>query len=211
MSVTMMGANDWPDADDETAGTATGLLEDLGVASGHDPVTAVGAAVSWLGRALPALLDHCTDPEATDMAQMLADVRDARIALQGLERDVEVATAKAMLGDQALTPTLRVERERRPDRKAWDHQGWRSEARAKVVQAMGLKGAQGVIDAAGEVLPAEVLHKALAAVDEVHGSAPPRLTQLRGLGVDPDDYCERSPGAWKVTVTRMANETEGAD
>lgn len=159
---------------------------------------------------VPALIDQCTAPDASDMAELLASVREARERLQQVERDLETATAKAMIGDQIITPTMRVERSRAADRKAWDHAGWQSDARAKVLRARGLLGAVAVITADGEELPVSELHAALSDLQSVHGSAAPRLTQLRGLGLDPDDYCERSPGRWAVRVQRLADETEGA-
>lgn len=168
----------------------------------------VTTAVADLEAAMDGLLGACTDPQGMDVAELYAAVSEARVRLQGLERDAEAATARAMLGDYAETPTLRVERSRRADRKAWDHEGWQADVRHKVLQAAGLKGAQGVINAAGEVLDASVLHDLMAAVEGVHGSTAPRVTAMRQLGIDPDDYCERTPGGWQVKVTRLADETE---
>lgn len=173
-----------------------------------DPLENVGASVAALGESLPALMDACTDPHATDLAELLVTVQDARKALQDMERDVELETAKRMLDDYAETPTLRVERHRSTDRKAWDHDGWKRDVRAKAVQAAGLRGAQGVLSADGEVLPADALWEVLEILQNAHGAAAPKTTALRGLGLDARDYCESSPGAWHVRVTRMADETD---
>lgn len=173
-----------------------------------DVVTAVNEAVETLGKALPALLEQCTDPQATDMAEVLASIVEARVALQGLERDVENATAKAMLGDFAQTPTLRVERSRAADRKTWDHEAWQSDLRTKVLRAHRLLGLSAVIDSNGEEVPLQELYDAMADLQSVHGSTSPRLTQMRGFGLDPDDYCAKVPGTWRVKVTRMADESE---
>jgi len=178
-----------------------------------DPVAGVTGAVDVLAKALPGLMASCTDPEATDLAELFVTLQDARKALQALERDAELACAKAMLSDLAETPTLRVERSRATDRKAWDHDEWKRDVRAKAVQAHGLKGAQAIITEAGEELPATVLWDVLATLQNAHGAAAPKTTALRALGLDARDYCESSPGAWTVRVTRMAKEgqTDGTD
>lgn len=173
-----------------------------------DPLAGVVSAVQRLAEAVPALLDACTDPQGTDMAELLDIIREQRTKLYALEGQVEEACARALLDDMTTTPTLRIERHRTTDRKAWDHAGWQRDVRAKVLQAAGLKGAQGVLTADGEVVPASVLYDLLAQVEQVHGSAAPKTTALRSLGLDARDYCESSPGRWTVKVTRMADETE---
>lgn len=165
-------------------------------------------AVDALERDLPDWLEGCTDPQGLDVAELLAGIRDQRVKLQALELAAEEACAKALLDDMTTTATLRVERHRTSDRKAWDHAGWQRDVRAKVLQAAGLKGAEGVITADGEVLPASVLYDLLTQVEAAHGSAAPKTTALRSLGLDARDYCETSPGRWTVRVTRMADETE---
>lgn len=176
-----------------------------------DAVTAVNKAVEALEQALPGLLEQCTDPQATDMAEVLASIRDARVLLARLELDAEVATARAMLGDFAETSTLRVERTRAAERKTWDHEGWQQDVRRQVLRKHGLQGIAAVVTADGEEVPgAELVQEVAAAMAElqaVHGSTGPRLTQLRGVGLDPDDYCVRTPGTWRVKVTRMADES----
>lgn len=172
-----------------------------------DVVTAVNEAVETLAKALPGLLEQCTDPQATDMAEVLASVQEARVALQGLERDVEIATAKAMVGDFAETPTLRVERTRAADRKTWDHESWQRDVRRQVMRKHNLLNVAAVVTADGEEVPVDELGAAMAELQSVHGPTSPRLTQMRATGLDPDDYCERTPGTWRVKVTRMANES----
>jgi len=173
-----------------------------------DPLAGVVDAVDRLGKALPGLMAECTDPEGTDLAELFVTMLEARKALQALERDTEVACAKAMLDDVAETATLRVERRRGAERKAWDHESWQRDVRNKALQARGLKGAQGVLTADGELLEVGVLHEVLRAVQDAHGAGAPKTTTLKALGLDVRDYCESSPGAWTVRVTRMADETE---
>lgn len=177
-----------------------------------NPLDAVTEAVATLTEALPALLDACTDPQATDMAELLFVIREARTKLYGLEQDTEAAVAKAMVADEVATSTIRVERYRAADRKAWDHEGWQRDLRQQALRAKGLLGAH-VYDANGEELPAGVLHDLLTAVQSVHAAAAPKTsktTGLRAFGLDPADYCETSPGVRHVRVYRLAEETEGA-
>lgn len=177
-----------------------------------DPLAGVVAAVQRLAEAAPALQAACTDPEATDLAELFVTIQEARKALQAVERDTEDTCARAMLADEAETATLRVERRRGADRKAWQHADWQRDVRAKVLQAHGLKGAQGVITATGEVIDGAELYDVLRAVQDAHGAGAPKSTTLKALGLDARDYCESSPGAWTVRVTRMADENlqEGA-
>jgi hypothetical protein len=187
-----------------------------GRATAGDPVEGVTEAVHQLEGALPALLEACTDPQATDMAELLLTIREARTALLRVEQDTEAACAKAMLSDQVDDPSgLFVERYRSADRKAWDHEQWQHDVRTKALQAAGLKGAQGVLTANGEVLPAEVLHELLATVQSVHSAGAPKTSKtagLRAFGLDPADYCETTPGARHVKVQRrVATDTEGTE
>lgn len=167
-------------------------------------------AVNDLDAQVGALLEACTDPAGTDVAELLDMVRTERTRLYALEQQVEEAAARALLDDMTTTDTLRIERHRTTDRKAWQHADWQRDVRAKVLQAHGLKGAQGVLTADGEVLEASVLFDLMATLQGAHGSTSPRTTALRALGLDARDYCESSPGRWTVKVTRMADEnTEG--
>lgn len=168
-------------------------------------------AVTDLDATLDALVEACTDPQGTDVAELLDAVRTQRVALQALEGRVEEAAAKALLEDTTTTPTLRIERHRTTDRKAWQHADWQRDVRAKALQAHGLKGAQGVLTADGEVLEASVLFDLAATLQAAHGSTAPKTTALRSLGLDARDYCESSPGRWTVKVTRMADETKEGD
>lgn len=168
-------------------------------------------AVTDLDAQVDALVEACTDPAGTDVAELLDTVRGQRTRLYALEQRVEEAAAKALLEDTTTTPVLRIERHRTTERKAWDHTDWQRDVRAKALQAHGLKGAQGVLSADGEVLDASVLFDLAATLQAAHGSTAPRTTALRSLGLDARDYCESSPGRWVVKVTRMADTQEGAE
>lgn len=167
-----------------------------------DVLEGLTAAVERVEAEVDALVEACTDPEARDMAELLATLQTCRTQLQTVERSVEVSTAKAMMADQAQAGDLFVERYRSTDRKAWDHESWRKDVRTKLLRKLGLHGAQGVLTADGEVLDAGVLHELLTAAQGAHGAAAPKTTSLRSLGLDARDYCESSPGAWHVKVQR---------
>lgn len=166
-------------------------------------------AVNDLEAQVDALVEACTDPQGTDVAELLDAVRTERVRVQALEGRVEEACARALLDDMTTTDRLRIERHRTSDRKAWQHEDWQRDVRAKVLQSLGLKGAQGVLTADGEVVPASVLFDLMSSVEAAHGSAAPKMTALRSLGLDARDYCETSPGRWTVKVIRLADETEG--
>lgn len=145
-----------------------------------------------------------TDPKGLDVAAMLADVRDARKRLYELEGQLEDLAGKAMLGDQAENPTIRVERSRYPERKKWQHDEWKRDVRRKIIQSFNLKGAT-IISRDGEEMDVS-LYEVINRAQDVHGASDPRVRRLRDIGLDPDDYCEREPGRWKVEVTRLATD-----
>lgn len=174
-----------------------------------NPLAAVAAGVQALEDALPDLTAACTDPQATDMALLLEDVREPYAKLGALVRDLEVQVAKAMTEDDVRVAGLHVERYRGTDRKAWQHEDWQRDVRRQALRKHGLLGAQGIVNVDGEIVPTDGLHLLLAEVQSVHGSAAPKTRGgLAAFGLDARDYCESSPGAWHVKVHRQADETE---
>lgn len=176
-----------------------------------NPLDNVTDAVAALEDALPALLEACTDPQALDMAELFDTIQQARVKLAAIERDTELACAKALPGNRVDATGMYVERYRSPDRKAWKHEDWQRDVRTKALRAAGLAGAQAVVTADGETLPASVLHEVLRNVQAAHSAAGPKTGAIRGLGLDPDDYCERSQGAWHVKVHHVVDETAPAE
>lgn len=174
-----------------------------------DPLSRTAEAVAALEDALPRLLEACTDPEARDLAEFLLNVREAREKLQALERDVQAATAKAMLGDFTQSATIRAERSRASDRTAWDHDSWKRDVRQQALRKHGLLGVQALVTSDGEELEPAALHALISDLQSVHSAAAPKTSKaggLRAFGLDPDDYCTRTPGAWSVRVIRLADE-----
>lgn len=174
--------------------------------SGQETVEYLTSAVDNLELVVPGLLEQCTASDGADMAAVLLQIQQARIKLQDVERYVELECAMALTGDMTEAPGLRIERYRSAERKAWDHESWQRDVRNKALRKAGLLAAH-VISADGEEVPAGVLHEVLTWVQSVHGATGPKVGSIRGLGLDPDDYCERSPGAWHVKVHTVVDET----
>lgn len=84
------------------------------------------------------------------------------------------------------------------DRNAWDHDGWKHDVRAALLEEYGY--GDGLVDVqSGEMV--DVLDL-LTALQDVHGASAPKVTKLRALGLDPAAYCEEVPGKPSVTITR---------
>lgn len=126
--------------------------------------------------------------------RLLKAVEDAATLYAG--QNLQVPRTGTMADGR--TYTLR----RAKDRKGWDHDAWQHDARRAIVDTEVPEGAL-VIDSQGEVLETarRMAQRTAAAVEAVHGAAAPRLTSLRGLGLDPDEYAETTPGPWTVEFT----------
>ena len=87
------------------------------------------------------------------------------------------------------------------DRKGWDHERWQHDARQAVLNSPGLAGAAGVVDAAGEIHDIGEVFELLTHLQRIHGSTAPKTTELRKVGLDPDDYATSTPGTPTVQIT----------
>jgi len=173
-----------------------------------DPVAGLQDAVEALAKAMPELIAAADDPQGLGLARLLMDVREARTALYGLEQDLEAATARALMADEAEGEGVRVERYRSRDRREWDHETWQRDVRAKALRKHRAMKVAAVVTADGEPVDVD-LYALLADVQAVHGAGAPKVTGLRQLGLDAADYCRTDPGTAHVRVTRLADETEG--
>ena len=147
------------------------------------------------------------DPEAVTPDQVAA-VQEAVANLRNLERDLSIALGKR---EGAIQGNLKDGRQftlkRTADRKAWDHEEWKRDARRAIVRhttdEMG--ATVQVLTEGGEVQDfdlARLLHLAITEAQEVHGSTAPRSTALKRLGLYATDYCESSPGGWKFDAIK---------
>ena len=98
-------------------------------------------------------------------------------------------------GDTELDGIGIISIRRTRDRKEWDATTWQHDVRGAVIEKH-VAGNTNLYDLDGnEYNVAELLDRAQA----VHGAQAPKVTALRGLGLDPSAYCEDRPG--KPTVT----------
>lgn len=146
-------------------------------------------------------------------------VVDAVAAIQRAKKTlglVEADLARALGRQARLAPTLKTgtgpgytwEVRGGATRKSWDHDGWKRDVRRTIVDGLELGDVHQVLTDDGEVLPldlAKVFHEVLALAQAVHGSAEPKATALRPLGIDRDAYCEKYPGPFTLTITADAD------
>lgn len=131
------------------------------------------------------------DALAIGLAQLEPILRDLRDLARAIEDDV----ARLMPAKTVEVPGLgMVERRRGTDRKSWDWEGLLPTLIRLVVDP----------DGTGEMPDAgEVVSRMRALISEVIGVTPskgPRVRQLRELGLDPDEWCESSPGRVSVQI-----------
>lgn len=153
-----------------------------------------------------AMDGHEDDLEYGVLAETVAWLQDVR-------RDL--ATAEAYVARQLgrmigcpdvidLSDGRRAEVLKGKDRKAWKHADWQRDVRVAVLSQANVSDA-GLVDAqTGETVDPSAL---LAAVQAVHGSAAPKVTALKPLGLAADDYCETFPGPYAVRISAPASTT----
>ena len=169
-------------------------------------------SIQAMGELVEATETLGTDPElaATDMApERLADaialLQDVRRRLASTEAAFTDALGKkAGQGTGSLSDGRQFTIQRAQDRKEWDHEDWKRDARRQIVQ--GITGhiqiVEDLVDVqTGEVVTlATLLHEAVAQAQEVHGSTAPRSRALRALGLYASDYCTSSPAGWRFSA-----------
>lgn len=180
------------------------LLKTLDAITGDMKVTDASLAVEAL---------H--DGQVADDVALLQNVRHR---LQMVELDLTAALGKRVgrtVGN--LSDGRQWKTERSADRKEWDHDGWKHDARRAVVDAtleeFGTTHLD-VVDMDGEVSAlalAPLLHNAITMAQEVHGSTQPRVTNLRALGLVTTDYCTSTPGPWRLNVIKPTEKKDTAD
>lgn len=171
---------------------------------------AQGRTVGALNRATTALeaaQDDVATLEAQDLADAIATLQDVKYRLGQVESTLATALGKREGVIQGNLPDGRqFTLKRTQDRKEWDHEEWKRDARRAIVNDLTKPGDtiyEGVVTADGEVVPlGPVLHTAIALAQEVHGSTAPRSTSLKRLGLYASDYCTSSPGGWRLNAIR---------
>lgn len=91
------------------------------------------------------------------------------------------------------------------DRKEWRHDDWKRDVRLAVLKAAEVDPEHDVVDLeTGAFVDVADL---LARVQAVHGSAAPKVTALKPLGLAADDYCTSSPGPYSVRISTPTDTT----
>jgi hypothetical protein len=136
------------------------------------------------------------DGSAIELLDLLGIVRDHRKNLADIESLLETRAAKAMTGDVMEWTGGTAERRWGKDRKEWKHDALTSAVTAAIVPPLA-------VDPNGEVdtVLAELLHEAISAYAATNRPSW-RVTAVKPLGIDPDEFCTSSPGRPSVTVTR---------
>ena len=131
----------------------------------------------------------------------VAAIQSAIAALRDLERDLAIGLGKNLGAAQGELPDGRLfTLKRAQDRKEWDHEEWKRDARRAIVAKTEVVPA--INPDTGEVIDlAPILFRVIAEAQEVHGSTAPRSTSLKALGLYAGDYCTSSPGGWTFRAT----------
>lgn len=158
---------------------------DLGDALAH-----LTGAVHDLGQALMSF-----DGNAVEWCDLLGRVRAQRQGLAELESLIERDAARAMPHDLLEWEGGTAERRGGKDRKEWDHTALASAVRAAIVPPLAVDPTTGEVD--GSL--AALLHQA---VEQYAATNRPtwRVTAVKPLGIDPDEYCSAVPGRATVQV-----------
>jgi hypothetical protein len=91
------------------------------------------------------------------------------------------------------------------ERKEWRHDDWKRDVRAAVIKSAGLALDAEIVDAENGTFVD--LPDLLAKVQAVHGSAAPKSTALKPLGLSADDYCTSGPGPYSVRISTPTDTT----
>lgn len=185
-----------------------------------------GRGIMFRGR-LDSTADHLTgmknlDPtEAaagvtdTELADWVAAIQDIRRKLSDVEHDLATVLGQRL---GRFTGTLSDGRQfsiqRANDRKGWDHDEWKRDARRaitqEVVEGIAVSTEALYCDRATgeEVGLAGVIQRALTIAQEVHGSTAPRSGELKKLGLFASDYATSTPSGWRFTAVEPSDSEE---
>lgn len=172
------------------------------------------SALDDLSGAVKDLEDNVDASAAMDpvpQADAIALVQDLRKRLGEVEQSLAIALGKAEGQFQGnLSDGRQFTLKRTADRKAWNHEDWKRDARRAVVKEAVADSSLALVDEeTGETLNLSAfLFTVVAEAQEVHGSTAPRSTALKRLGLYASDYCESSPGAWKFDAIPPKPQTE---
>lgn len=150
----------------------------------------LAAAVSDLSDDVPAALD--VDDSTDAVVRLLADLREQRKALAAIEAYVESAAVKRLKYGQQQVGDFIAEVRGGKDRRNWQH----DDVAFAVCRDLATDDQGVVIPDMAQVI--DLVRSRIMNCAQVSGW---RVTQLRPLGLDPDDFSESVPGRKTVTVT----------
>lgn len=153
----------------------------------------IGDDVELLSHDLAEILDDLHEIEALDA---LSEVRQARVALAQIEASLERRAAKVMTGNLIEWPGGVAERRFGKDRKAWQHDELIREVTSHIAREAAVDKTSGELD---DMLAA-LIQDAVAVFAATHRPEW-RVTALKQLGIDPDEFCEAIPGRTTVVLT----------
>lgn len=146
--------------------------------------------INRLSDEVPVALDF--DDTTETVVRLLHDLRTQRKALAEIEAFVEAAAVKRLPWGKSQIGDLLVDVKGGTDRKVWEHDrlAW------EVCQSIA-------VDDNGEVVPeiAQIINQARSRILNCASVAYWRTNQLRPLGIDPDNFCQKVPGRRTVALT----------
>lgn len=155
-----------------------------------------------------------------ERAAVVATIQEVRARLTAVEAGVTTSIGNEAGAVTGYLPDGRqYTTKRAADRKEWQHDEWKRDARRAIVTKM-MEGLPVPLDAnkrvavlhpeTGEVehfAPGLFLQMAMQTIQDVHGSTAPKSTALKALGLYASDYCTSTPGGWRLNVIKPDTTT----
>lgn len=163
----------------------------------------IGNHVAELISAVGSFRDQCEwmadERDLHNLAVLLDALEEAYTTLAETRRDITPVVAELMGRQQVQVGDFKLERRGGKDRKQWQSGSIFNEliARSNVTP-------EG--EPLGDAAARDRLIEAVRACFPLTGSTSWRTRALRTWGIDPDEYAETSPGAWRVEVHHVTDE-----
>lgn len=148
------------------------------------------------------------EPDTWALADTIVRLNDLRERAADLLAYVTREAGLVGMREPVETGLGVVQVHRRKDRKEWQHSRWQDDVRAAVV-GQTTDGYALLDTATGETRDlAEYLHERLAEAQAVHGAGAPKVTALKALDLDPEDYCTTVRGVFTAEITKPTPATQ---
>lgn len=167
----------------------------------------IGTHIAELISAVGSFQDQCEwmvdERDLHNLATLLDALEEAHSTLAEIRRDITPVIADLMGQQQVQVGGYKLERRGGKDRKQWQS--------GSVLNELITRSN---VSPEGEVLDAgaarDRLIEAVRACFPLTASTSWRTRALRSWGIDPDEYCESTPGAWRVEVHHVTDEGPAA-